>query len=41
MCRFDEDIQLARRLNDPGQQQLPEHLISAGGCRETCAAALS
>ena len=31
MHRFDEDIQLARRLDDPGQEQLPEHLISAGG----------
>jgi hypothetical protein len=35
MRRFDEDIQLARRLNDPHQEQLPEHLISAGGLAES------
>jgi hypothetical protein len=34
MHRFDEDIQLARRLDDPGQEQLPDYLISAGGLAE-------
>jgi hypothetical protein len=34
MHRFDENIQLARRLDDPGQEQLPECLISAGGLAE-------
>jgi hypothetical protein len=34
MRRFDEDIQLARRLNDPGQEQLPDDLLSAGGLAE-------
>jgi hypothetical protein len=34
MHRFDEDIQLARRLDDPGQEQLADYLLSAGGLAE-------
>ena len=34
MHRFDEDIQLARRLDDPAQSRYPERLISAGWPRE-------
>jgi hypothetical protein len=35
MHQFDEeDIQLSRRLDDPGQEQLPDHLVSVGGLAE-------
>jgi hypothetical protein len=34
MYRFDEDIQLARRLDGPDEEQLPDYLVSAGGLAE-------